>query len=55
MARYREALALGGTRPLPELYAAAGARLVFDAPAMAELVTLVEEHIDRTRQRLGRG
>jgi oligoendopeptidase F len=35
VARYRAALALGGTRPLPEIYAAAGARLVFDAPAAA--------------------
>ena len=55
VARYRAALALGGTRPLPEIYAAAGARLVFDAPAMAELVALVEEHVDRLQQRLGRG
>jgi oligoendopeptidase F len=47
--RYREALALGGTRPLPEIYAAAGARLVFDADGMAELVALVEEEIERLR------
>ena len=30
-AGYRDALALGGTRPLPDIYAAAGARLAFDA------------------------
>ena len=42
---YRQALALGGSRPLPELYAAAGAKLVFDAPTMGELVGLVEEEL----------
>ncbi len=46
VAAYRRALALGGTRPLPELYAAAGARLAFDAGTMAELVGLIEEELD---------
>jgi oligoendopeptidase F len=41
--KYREALALGGTKPLPELYRAAGARLIFDAKGMGELIDLVEE------------
>lgn len=41
-ADYRAALALGGSRPLPELFGAAGARLIFDADGMAELVTLIE-------------
>jgi oligoendopeptidase F len=45
LAAYRRALALGGTRPLPELYAAAGARLAFDAETMAELVGAVEEEL----------
>jgi oligoendopeptidase F len=45
VAAYREALALGATRPLPELFAAAGARLVFDADSMGELVALVEERL----------
>jgi oligoendopeptidase F len=45
VAAYREALALGDTRPLPELFAAAGAHLVFDVNGMAELVTLVEDQI----------
>ena len=53
--RYREALALGGTRPLPEIYAAAGARLVFDAAGMGELVALVEEHVARLREEIERG
>jgi oligoendopeptidase F len=43
--RYREALALGGSRPLPELYAAAGAKLVFTTADMAPLVELVEEEL----------
>jgi oligoendopeptidase, M3 family len=43
--RYREALALGATRPLPELFKAAGARLIFDRDGMRELITLVEEEI----------
>jgi oligoendopeptidase F len=46
VAAYRRALALGGSRPLPELFAAAGARLVFDQDGMAELVGLVEEHLN---------
>ena len=45
VAAYKRFLALGGTRPLPELYAAAGAKLVFDASTMAELVAFVEERI----------
>ena len=47
--RYKSALALGGTRPLPQIYAAAGAALIFDAKRMGELVTLVEERIDELR------
>ena len=47
--RYRDALALGGTKSLPEIYAAAGARLVFDETTMGELVTLVEQHLMELR------
>lgn len=46
---YKRFLSLGGTRPLPELYAAAGAKLIFDAPAMAELVAFTEERIEALR------
>ena len=49
VARYKAALALGGTRPLPEIYRAAGAELVFDAEPMAELVALVEARIEELR------
>jgi oligoendopeptidase F len=47
--RYRDALALGNTRPLPDIYAAAGARLAFDADTIGELVQLVEEQVDLLR------
>ncbi|MGH7765156.1 MAG: M3 family metallopeptidase, partial [Candidatus Dormibacteraceae bacterium] len=43
--RYREALALGATRPLPDLFKAAGARLIFDRDGMHELISLAEEEI----------
>ncbi|MGI4790049.1 MAG: M3 family oligoendopeptidase [Janthinobacterium lividum] len=44
--RYRAALALGNTRPLPELYAAAGARLAFDPETVGELAQLVASHLE---------
>lgn len=44
-ADYRQALALGATKSLPDLFDTAGAKLVFDAETMGELVTLVEEQI----------
>ena len=47
--RYKAALALGGTRPLPEIYAAAGAQLIFDAETMGELVSVVEERLEELR------
>jgi oligoendopeptidase F len=42
---YRQALALGGTRPLPVLFAAAGAEFGFDAGLLGELVALIEQNI----------
>ncbi|MEA2723394.1 MAG: oligoendopeptidase [Gemmatimonadales bacterium] len=55
VARYRDALALGAVRSLPEIYRAAGARLTFDADAIGELVDLVEREISRVRARLPSG
>jgi oligoendopeptidase F len=40
--RYRTALALGGTAPLPQLFAAAGASFALDAETIGEVVALVE-------------
>ena len=54
VARYREALALGAVRSLPEIYSTAGARLTFDIDTMGELVELVEKHIERARAELPR-
>jgi oligoendopeptidase F len=45
--RYRQALALGNTRSLPELYRVAGVELSFDARVIGELVDLVEVELDR--------
>jgi oligoendopeptidase F len=52
VARYREALALGAVRSLPEMYRAAGAKLTFDAKLIGELVELVEEKIEEIRAQL---
>jgi oligoendopeptidase F len=49
VARYKSALALGGTRPLPEIYATAGARLMFDAEGMRALIDLIERRIEELR------
>ena len=45
LANYRKALALGGTRSLPELYRAAGAKFAFDAQTLREAVDLIETTI----------
>jgi oligoendopeptidase F len=39
---YKQALALGGTKTLPQLFLAAGAEFRFDRDMLAELVTLIE-------------
>ena len=45
VAAYRRALALGGSKSLPELYQAAGVRLAFDAETLGQAVSLMEEKI----------
>jgi oligoendopeptidase F len=45
VAAYRQALALGGTRPLPDLYAAANTRFAFDHTIMSEMIQLLEEQL----------
>jgi oligoendopeptidase F len=42
---YRQALALGGTRPLPQLYSAAGVRFAFDQTIMKEMIQLLEDQL----------
>jgi oligoendopeptidase F len=48
--QYRHMLSLGGTRPLPQLYEVAGAKLAFDAATLGELVTLIEGTIEELEQ-----
>lgn len=50
---YRAALALGGSRPLPELFAAAGATLAFDTTRVSRDVGLAEEQAAGLRSRMG--
>jgi oligoendopeptidase F len=49
---YREALSLGGTRTLPQLFEAAGAQLAFDAATVTDLVGLVENRFEGYLQAL---
>ena len=42
---YQAALALGGSRPLPELFAAAACRFAFDADTVKPLVELVRKEL----------
>ena len=44
--KYREALALGGTHSLRELYSKAGAKFQFDVATMKDVVSLLEEKIE---------
>jgi len=44
---YRHALTLGGTKTLPDLFAAAGAKFAFDASIFSDVVPLIEEAIAR--------
>jgi oligoendopeptidase F len=44
--QYRGALALGNTRKLPDLFAAAGAKLAFDPVTLGEAVALIEQVIE---------
>jgi oligoendopeptidase F len=55
VARYREALALGAVRTLPDMYRTAGARLSFDVGLIGELVELVEDQIEKIRAQLPSG
>lgn len=45
LGNYRAALALGGSRPLPQLFEAAGAKLAFDAGTITPLMDRVGEEL----------
>jgi oligoendopeptidase F len=44
---YKQSLVLGGSRPLPELFAAAGCQFQFDAAAIRPLVQLAREELKK--------
>jgi oligoendopeptidase F len=44
---YKKALALGGSRPLPELFSAAGCKFQFDAATIKPLIQLVQEELKK--------
>jgi oligoendopeptidase F len=48
VAKYRKALSLGASVPLPELYQTAGAKFAFDSCLLRELVNLIEKNIETT-------
>ncbi|MDX2163759.1 MAG: M3 family oligoendopeptidase [bacterium] len=52
VAAYRRALALGGTRPLPELFQAAGARFTWDADTLQMEVDLIERTLAQLESQL---
>jgi oligoendopeptidase F len=45
LAAYQRGLALGGSRPLPELFAAAGCRFDFTRETVQPLVELVQSEL----------
>jgi oligoendopeptidase F len=45
LANYRSALALGGTRTLPELFAAAGIRFDFSERTLGPLINAVQDEL----------
>jgi oligoendopeptidase F len=47
VASYRRALAVGGARPLPELFAAAGIRFDFREETLAPLMDAIRDELDR--------
>jgi oligoendopeptidase F len=48
--RYRGALALGGSRPLPELFEAAGCRFDFSAETVKPLVELIGNELRKLKE-----
>ncbi len=47
VADYKKALALGGSRPLPELFAAAGIRFDFGHELIGSLMTTIRTELDK--------
>ena len=53
VAAYRRGLALGGTKSIPELFAAAGAKFAFDVDTMQQAIDLIEKTIDELEAQTG--
>ncbi len=49
---YRQALSLGGTQTLPDLFAAAGAEFRFDVAMLTDLVALIEATVAELEQQM---
>ena len=49
---YKKSLALGGSRPLPELFSAAGCKFQFDATTIKPLIQLVNSEIRKIMSRV---
>ncbi len=49
IAAYKRGLALGGARPLPELFAAAGCQFDFSPPAVKPLMEMMRRELDRLK------
>jgi oligoendopeptidase F len=47
LADYKKSLALGGSRPLPELFSAAGCQFQFDAAAIKPLIQLAQDALKK--------
>jgi oligoendopeptidase F len=47
VADYKKALALGGSRPLPELFAAAGIRFDFSEQIIGPLMETIRNELDK--------
>jgi oligoendopeptidase F len=47
---YKRALALGGSRPLPELFRAAGCKFEFDGATLKPLIELVRRELAKLPQ-----
>jgi oligoendopeptidase F len=45
LAQYKQALEFGGTKSIPELFAAAGAEFAFDSETVGELMALIEQNL----------
>jgi oligoendopeptidase F len=46
LAKYKHSLEFGGTKSIPDLFAAAGAKFAFDSQTVGELMALIEQNLE---------